>query len=142
MRERMLATIRDLEAENHALRSRLIEQQQSPLPEQRHAETQEAREIERELDLRFRSMPDDVYPGRPYVTQQELIDRGITTYTRQNISRLARADAAIPAVLIADRVLLPPSGVRALVERERAASLDPSPRRRPRGATRRTAAAD
>lgn len=141
LRGRLSATIRHLQAENEALRLRLAEYERSSPIEGKAAEWEEARDVERDHGIRFNRMPDGVYPGRPYVTQQELIRQGITSYTRQNISRLARDEGAIPAVVIADRVLLPPAGVRALVERERIASRDPSPRRRP-GSGRRTTDTD
>jgi len=76
-------------------------------------------------------MPGTVYPGKPYVTQQDLTRQGATHYTRQNISRLSRSDGVLGAIVIGDRVLLPPRAVEVLIDREAAAARDPSPRRRP-----------
>jgi hypothetical protein len=131
LRGRLSATIRDLQLQNEALKTRLAQYERYPTIEQQAAEADAALEVEEDQGIRFNRMPDGVYPGRPYVTQQELIRQGVTRYSRQNISRLVRDEKAIPAIVIADRLLLPPEGVRALVERERAASRDPSPRRRP-----------
>jgi hypothetical protein len=133
LREKLRTRIRDLQAENEALKARLAHYDRYPPIDRQLAEAEEARALEREGRIRFHDMPEGVYPGRPYVTQQELIQQGVTSYTRQNISRLVRDEGALPAVVIADRVLFPPESVRALVERERIASRDPSPRRRPRG---------
>lgn len=131
LREKLSIVIRDLEAENASLRRRLSRHQQYPPPELMEAELEEARHLQRDRGIIFHRMPDDVYPGRPYVTQQDLIRGGITRYSRQNISRLARDEQAVPVMEIADRVLFPPGGVRTLLERERVAAADVSPRRRP-----------
>ncbi len=140
--ERLSTVIRDLEAENASLRWRLSQYQQYPPSELMEAELEEARHLQRDRGIIFHRMPDDVYPGRPYVTQQDLIRGGVTRYSRQNISRLARDEQAIPALEIADRVLFPPGGVRTLLERERVATSDVSPRRRPGGARARIDAED
>ena len=131
LRERLLAAVRELEAENEVLREQLRRYQSYPPIEQQEDEATDARQLEQEQGLAFHRMPEDVYPGKPYVTQQDLIRRGITRYSRQNVSRLTRDERSVPAMLIADRVLLPPAGVRTLLDRENIAARDPSPRRRP-----------
>jgi hypothetical protein len=131
LQAQLLTTIRRLEAENERVKQQLERYQRYPSVEQQDDELTEARALEREHGLCFQHLPDDAYPGRPYVTQLDLIGRGITRYSRQNISRLTRATGSVPAMPIADRVLLPPRGVKALLQRERTAASDPSPRRRP-----------
>lgn len=133
LRERLFARIRRLEAENASLRRQIERFQGYPSIEEQERERAEAAALEREQAVEFHRLPDSVYPGKPYVTQLDLIRRGVTHYSRQNISRLTRDDKSVPAVQIADRVLLPPSGVRALLKRERLAAADASPRRRPGG---------
>ena len=130
---RLSITMRRLERENESLRRELERFQAYPSGEEQDVEAMDARQLEHELGLAFHAMPDGIYPGKPYVTQQELIKRGITRYSRQNMSRLARGERSIPALVIGDRVLFSAEGVRTLLERERAAERDASPRRRPGG---------
>jgi hypothetical protein len=132
-RERLLALLRQMQAENEALRRELGRYQNIPAAHVQQQERADAERLEREHDIPFSFMPDGVYPGKPYVTQLDLIRRGITRYSRQNISRLIHQEGSVPALAIADRVLLPPAGVRALLRREARAALDVSPRRRPGG---------
>ncbi len=132
-RDRLIAAMREMEAENEALRHRLACGENDPETRRRDEEATEAGRLAHEEGITFHHMPDDVYAGRPYVTQQELIGQGITRYSRQTISRLARDEDAVPAMIIADRLLLPPAGVRALLQRECEAADDASPRRRPGG---------
>lgn len=124
-------TIRRLRAENDVLRKQLTEYAGYPSSEEQRREVTDAQALETEHGIRFRTMPESVYPGMPYVTQQDLLKGGTTRYSRQNISRLVRVVKALPSVVIGDRVLLPPAAVRALLSRESAAAQDTSPRRRP-----------
>lgn len=131
VRERLLTTIRDLEDENSSLRKTLGRYDNCPSLEQQTQEIALAEQLGAERGITFHQMPSTVYPGRPYVTQQDLFRQGITHYSRQNISRLSRSVGALVAIVIGDRVLLPPEAVEMLMKREAAASCDPSPRRRP-----------
>jgi len=137
LRGKLSSALREAEAENQHLRHEL--QQRSGLADNQEQldEIRDAHLMELESGLAFQHLPTGVYPGRPYVTLQELIQRGVTTYTRQNLSRLTRHEGVLPAVLIADRVLFPPAAVRALVAHEEGAKIDPSPRRRPGRESRR-----
>jgi hypothetical protein len=132
----LLAAVRRVQTENAALRQELEQYRAFPPAEEQRRELADARRLEREQDIRFAFLPPGVYPGKPYVTQLDLIRRGGTRYSRQNISRLVRQEGSIPALAIADRVLLAPAGVRALLQREARASADASPRRRPGGRRR------
>jgi hypothetical protein len=127
----LAATVRRLREENEVLAKRLSQYASYPSPEERHQEAADAQALEAEHGIQFRRMPESVYPGKPYVTQQDLLKGGTTQYSRQNISRLVRIVKALPSVVIGDRVLLSPAAVRALLSRERAAAEDVSPRRRP-----------
>jgi len=138
VREKLLATIRELEDENTSLRNTLGRYDNYPSLEQQTQENALAEQLRAERGITFHEMPNTVYPGRPYVTQQDLVRQGITHYTRQNISRLSRSVGALVAMVIGDRVLLPPEAVEALIKREAAASRDPSPRRRPGRKSRRS----
>ncbi|HEX6508272.1 MAG TPA: hypothetical protein VF221_11625 [Chloroflexota bacterium] len=131
LREKLLAIIRELEAENTDLRRTIQSYDNFPTLEQQELEAALAKRLQEERGITFQEMPSDIYPGKPYVTQQDLLRQGITRYSRQNISRLARSVSALAAVIIGDRVLLPPEAVEELIERETAASRDPSPRRQP-----------
>lgn len=138
VREKLLETLRELEAENTSLRETLGRYDNYPSPEQQTQETALAEQLCAERGITFHEMPSTVYPGRPYVTQQDLFRQGITHYTRQNISRLSRSVGALAAMVIGDRVLLPPEAVEVLIKREAAAARDPSPRRRPGRKSRRS----
>ena len=131
LQNRLLTAIRQLEAENESLRGQIARYQHFPSVEEQEDELADAARLELEQGIEFQRMPRDVYPGKPYVTLLDLIRHGVTRYSRQNISRLTRDERSVPAVLIADRVLLAPAGVKRLLEREKKAETDVSPRRRP-----------
>jgi len=125
------ALVRQLSAQNASLREQLYKYQGYPTPTEQTDELVQAEEMEQQHGIAFHHLPTGVYPDKPFVTQQDLIRAGMTAYSRQSMSRLTRDDRSIPALLIADRVLLPPSAVHALLTREKAAVQDTSPRRRP-----------
>jgi len=131
LRERLLSMVRELEAENASLRKKIEGFQGYSSLAQQEQEAALAKSLREERGITFREMPGTVYPGKPYVTQQDLTRQGATHYTRQNISRLSRSDGVLGAIVIGDRVLLPPRAVEVLIDREAAAARDPSPRRRP-----------
>lgn len=87
--------------------------------------------LEAEHGVTFRRAPHNFYPGMSYVTPDDLIESGITSYSLSQVNRLVRS-GVIDIVRFDRKILLTPTGVEQLLERQQksqAGELDQSGQR-------------
>lgn len=135
---RLESDIGMLREENACIRARNAQLQKQlqtlagpRMVEKLRVEEEAADRLSRERKVAFRRMPDGVYPGMPYVTQQELLEEGTVIFSRGSLSRLLHDQPDIPSVSIADRTVIPPSGVAEILARQDEARSRPNVRQRP-----------
>jgi CheY-like chemotaxis protein len=71
----------------------------------------------------FAVIPGSVYPGMRYITPLALVESGVTQYSQRHILTLVRAKE-IPAIHLADKVVLDAFGVQELLDREAASAAE------------------
>jgi hypothetical protein len=77
-----------------------------------------ARRLEEQEQVVFRYVPNDIYPGMPYTTSDDLSESGVVPYSHTHISRLVRS-GEVEAVQMGGSMLITPRGAEQLIERSR-----------------------
>lgn len=87
-------------------------------PAQRRRDLEEIADNLSERGIPFTRVPDEIYPGMPYITPKTLVDSGATRYSWRHILLLMRRREISGAHYIARTALLDPEGVLHLLKRE------------------------